>query len=345
MNLFFPHDHKPSHIKSLDGLRGLAILLVLVAHLHHFHDNEIFHVLRFYGRAGVYLFFVLSAYLLDRQIIEVFLSKKSSTDYWRYYAKRRFLRIFPLYTVVLIIYLISGVWLDGPGDFVKHLFLLEGKGVFWSIPVEFKYYIFSPLIVWAFYRFTKWNLPLMVAIMTFISLVSLFLFWRKLIGTSDFFQSLPAFFLGTFLAYIDKFNSFEYKKYYKVFEVLSIIGLILIHPLIFKYVGLRPRMMWVTYLYFSPVLLGGIFISAKYGLLKKLFEVKSLRFMGAISFSAYLLHPIIIQAINLLDLSLTIKLIIYPFILVGVCIVTYRFIEYPASKTKQLKLTTFTRNK
>ena len=80
-NLFFPNEEKPEHIKSLDGLRGIAVLFVLLAHSSHIHIN-IYHEINLgaLGRIGVYLFFVLSAYLLDRQIALAFLNNKKHTN-------------------------------------------------------------------------------------------------------------------------------------------------------------------------------------------------------------------------------------------------------------------------
>ena len=52
----------PPHDDFLDGLRGPAILLVVA------HSPVVFVFLPNVGRAGVYLFFVLSAFLLSRQL-------------------------------------------------------------------------------------------------------------------------------------------------------------------------------------------------------------------------------------------------------------------------------------
>ncbi len=102
---FFPHDHKEDHFKALDVLRGIAVLLVLLSHSSN--SNWMFHeFLNFQrtGKIGVYLFFVLSAYLLDRQIAIMLISKKSNRRYWKNYILRRFLRIYPLFIVALLLH-------------------------------------------------------------------------------------------------------------------------------------------------------------------------------------------------------------------------------------------------
>ena len=74
-NILFPNDYKKDHFKALDGLRGFAVLLVLLSHT----SNGKAYMLPGFnfssmGKVGVYLFFVLSAYLLDRQIIIGFIN-------------------------------------------------------------------------------------------------------------------------------------------------------------------------------------------------------------------------------------------------------------------------------
>jgi peptidoglycan/LPS O-acetylase OafA/YrhL len=70
-------------VQELDGLRGLAILLVLSAHFGLFG----------LGWAGVDLFFVMSGYL----ITGILLDSRNSDRYFRDFFARRALRILPLY--------------------------------------------------------------------------------------------------------------------------------------------------------------------------------------------------------------------------------------------------------
>ena len=81
----------------MDGLRGVAVLFVLVAHainqgLLTVPEGTFVSL----GKLGVYLFFIISAYLLDKQIIQVFLRGEQGWSYWRYYISRRLLRIFQI---------------------------------------------------------------------------------------------------------------------------------------------------------------------------------------------------------------------------------------------------------
>ena len=58
--LIFPYDNKKDHFKALDGLRGLAVLLVVLSHAS-LHNVYLFPGLDFsgMGKPGVFLFFVL----------------------------------------------------------------------------------------------------------------------------------------------------------------------------------------------------------------------------------------------------------------------------------------------
>jgi peptidoglycan/LPS O-acetylase OafA/YrhL len=163
-------EHK-SHIPVLDGVRGMAISMVLIFHF--WQGLEAYHfspqvarllTLASIGQKGVDLFFVLSGFL----ITGILLRTKGSPHYFKNFYIRRSLRIFPLYFAVVFGCLIAGSLLSLPQFQWKnnwwYLFYLQnvaftfwpasiaGPGHFWSLAVEEHYYLLWPLIVHMFNR-------------------------------------------------------------------------------------------------------------------------------------------------------------------------------------------------
>ena len=141
------------HVPELDGIRGVAILLVLVFHFVHGRalPSAAQHIARV-GWIGVDLFFVLSGFL----ITGILLREKDSPDYFRRFYRNRVLRIFPLYyCYVGVVFFVTTVpiW--------KQLFywtyfgnLLNATGQparfmshFWSLAIEEQFYMLWPLVV------------------------------------------------------------------------------------------------------------------------------------------------------------------------------------------------------
>ena len=160
------------HIPGLDGLRGLAILMVMFGHFIVVGKNLEPHtpVHRFLqsGYLGVDLFFVLSGFLITGILID----SKHRKPYFKVFYWRRALRIFPLYYGLLAISWLTVVWIT-PGDAAllkghdspawywlyasnigmacKGTWLDSstwiGLGHFWSLAVEEQFYLVWPLLV------------------------------------------------------------------------------------------------------------------------------------------------------------------------------------------------------
>src|ERR1700677_2473843 len=161
------------HIPALDGVRGVAILLVLINHFSPEKDYgntlaKIFQPVTNSMTVGVDLFFVLSGFL----ITGILLRSRSSNRYFRNFYSRRALRIFPLYYFVLILLAIGlhvipswrnlttlrdawpWYWFYGTNylicqtgfTFLDHAQVSLGH--FWSLAVEEHFYLFWPLMVW-----------------------------------------------------------------------------------------------------------------------------------------------------------------------------------------------------
>jgi len=108
------HNIAKSHYVQLDGLRGVAILLVMIYHfcLNHpsFQSDAagLWLGLAQAGWMGVDLFFVLSGFLITGILIET----RCSPNYFSSFYARRVLRIFPLYLAFVFAYFVITIQPD-----------------------------------------------------------------------------------------------------------------------------------------------------------------------------------------------------------------------------------------
>ena len=175
----FDAKHRPrasssQHTRALDGVRGLAILAVL---LHHFTvvpagGAASIWILRFaeFGAHGVDLFFVLSGFLITSQLLRSRLDSSAIREFYM----RRALRIIPLYFAVLaVVFLLLptalratgfdqklSTQIDTANNWPWYVFFvsnfrnaLDGRftnpalDVSWSLAIEMQFYLLWPWVI------------------------------------------------------------------------------------------------------------------------------------------------------------------------------------------------------
>src|SRR5580698_3001084 len=96
---------RDNRIPTLDGWRGLAVLLVLILHFQIFYNNHYFFNNRVFGfgEHGVAIFFVLSGFLITNN-----LCKRPKVDLLRFYI-RRFFRLMPAAWAYLLALYVTGL--------------------------------------------------------------------------------------------------------------------------------------------------------------------------------------------------------------------------------------------
>jgi peptidoglycan/LPS O-acetylase OafA/YrhL len=140
---------RPDYIPSLDGLRGVAALLVVGAHIGFIFPITAPHLVSM-GDEAVGLFFALSGFLMAHLYGSRPVTRENVLDF----LVSRFARIYPVYlAAVVLVAMLSRVQnldfvqpIAGGADFVRHVFLLGSSGVFWSIPPEIQFYLLFPVL-------------------------------------------------------------------------------------------------------------------------------------------------------------------------------------------------------
>lgn len=150
-----PNPLKLTYNPALDGLRAVAILLVILSHAHApMFDGAFF---------GVDLFFVLSGYLITALLLKE-MQATGRVDFWQFY-RRRFYRLMPPLALFLAVYCLVAPWVwpeleDVYTDSLVSLLYLADYGIafydspdtllhMWSLSVEEHFYLVWPVaLLW-----------------------------------------------------------------------------------------------------------------------------------------------------------------------------------------------------
>ncbi len=178
----------PSYIPELQGLRGIAVLAVVIYHCHTRLEGTWIHYASLWGWAGVNLFFVLSGFLITSILVE----SRDKPHYFRNFYARRALRIWPVYFLLLIVCYAVPEWFLGDTlahqdrwqtlvsyalfvQNLRHTPLPGTLGPTWSLAIEEQYYfVWAPIVflsatIWFRGKLLRWLLPLILLAMLIVS--------------------------------------------------------------------------------------------------------------------------------------------------------------------------------
>jgi peptidoglycan/LPS O-acetylase OafA/YrhL len=148
-----------AYFPSLNGIRGIAILIVVLSHLRL--SNNFYYGLIFNGPVGVLIFFVLSGFLITALCLKEKVQTKDIS--LKSFYTRRALRILPvayLYLfAILVLNLIfkldvsyisllgAAFFLMDFSSFFRKYYFSWYTGHYWSLAVEEQFYLFMPLVL------------------------------------------------------------------------------------------------------------------------------------------------------------------------------------------------------
>lgn len=326
--------------KDLDGLRAVAVLLVVVFHA--------FPALLPNGYLGVDIFFVISGFLITTIIFSHL--ERNSFSFINFYI-RRIKRILPVSLTVLVTALICGsltffntefkdlkIYIKAASGFYINFQLLNDIGYFdikstfkpllhfWSLSIEEQFYFVWPFISWGTYKatlhYTKSKNIAKQMLVTVTGLLLIFSFYYYFHQESDLYFSTFTrsweLLCGCFTALI--FTKIRpQKKLSSIFTCIALIllvGSLLVQKKIAIILSVVSAILYV--------------ISDDKIEVKKIFKGRSLTHFGLISYSFYLWHWPFLSFYRTYSpntsITETILLIALAYV---VSVITYRYVELP----------------
>jgi peptidoglycan/LPS O-acetylase OafA/YrhL len=349
-------------ITQLDGVRGVAILLVLIWHYVRGQLVPGYSIVAYRASnafslawSGVDLFFVLSGFL----IAGILLDHRNTSNFFRIFYIRRVCRIFPLYFLLVALFFVVSIatplaaspsfeWLfHQPFPFWSYAtftqnFFMGARGDFgpnwlgitWSLAVEEQFYLIVPLLIYFLPR------RALVCIFSIGILGAPFL--RQVSPGFHAFVDTPwradSLLSGALLAVLVRWPPFVSGARSNRTALVSVFGVFLVGAVVLTR---RPELMgglnhlWLAALYSTFVLIAFV---GNVRVVGPILESRVLVWFGRLSYGVYMFHQAVSgmlygvvrgrgpQMRTLFDAGITLAAL---FITLGLAMLSYRFFETP----------------
>ena len=342
------------YVPELDGMRGLAVLAVIMFHAR---------VPWFRGGfIGVDIFFVLSGFLITSLLVQEYNSRQH-IDLKNFYM-RRVLRLGPALVAFLAIFVsISLLMLDAEkarSNIIDTLITLfyftnwswafqihpsQPLGHTWSLSIEEQFYIIWPTLLITFLRFTRSRINVIFAVVLLLLSSWLTRICLAAGGASvdRLYDGLDTrgdeLLIGCLLGIILSSNLIKEHHQYQIENVLKFIGPLSVISLLLSSIFMRLSKMYMYYWGFlviefsAIIIILDVFISQK-SIIKRILLIKPLAWIGKISYGLYLWHYLIFYTMRGLGFRHIVTMTIGTGVTFLVASASYYFLERPFLKLK-----------
>lgn len=342
--------HKSHRLSGYDGLRFFSILLIVIYHV--LLETVKLNIVSMTDVVFLRSLFVLSLYclFLGSGFLIFLLLLRSKEKYGRYDLKkfwfRRILRTWPVYFLVLGIYVITDKAVD-PSALPFYMtytqnFIMAQHNFFvtsWTIAVEEQFYLIAPLILVFFTRLNIGILTLFLALVA--GCIRYFVPQTLFSGQLTIFW-VDGFICGLYLAHAHIQNNRAVRLALLWPNCTSLLGVTLFYLLAHGHNYFGPFNTFVAFVFvtfaFYP-------IQSPQHVLNRFLSKKTFYFLAAISYSMYLVHEIIIKYFTawwgeyLFHLPYGLGVILPLFIVISLVIAAstflFFFIEMPVYKWRE----------
>ena len=309
------HGSSGTRSPGLDGLRGLAILMVLLTHYGSSLNRASLpqHVVRSifdFGWTGVDLFFVLSGFL----ITGILLRTKEAENYFSAFYTRRVLRIFPLYYTSLIVmfFLVMPNLPGAPPPLVfwrKIAYFVyvqnwlppaQWMGQYWTLAVEEQFYLLWPLVVFCARRERILTIAVgasALAVLLRFALLALHVDSESILENT--FTRMDALLIGAACACLMREGAWatRLRRHANRLCFIPVIVMAAIYAVDRNFYRESPLMGSIGYtlidLSFAALLLALVATPGEPSVLQRFFGSATMRALGKYSYAAYIWHILV----------------------------------------------------